>query len=122
MERTIQRYEWGYHGSDDQYAHVAAIWSDGEREDLFDVTLYGNPGSDEFDADKAESLEALKTLLDAANLLRVERGLFIEALDSHEYWQLSEEEHRDSGFVMDEGVTPEIEHCRVIVEKLESFS
>ena len=37
----IGHYEWGYHSSDEQHVHVAAVHDDGgRREDLFDVALY----------------------------------------------------------------------------------
>lgn len=64
--KDIVKYQVGWHSSDDQYVHVAAI-RDGECEDLFDVTLYGNPGEDECGRDKAESLAALEQLVFLAN-------------------------------------------------------
>lgn len=50
-----------------------------------------------------------------------EIGLLAEALDSHEYWQLSDPVYRDSGYVMDGGVTAEIEECRKLEEKLQAI-
>ena len=47
--------------------------------------------------------------------------MILEALDSHEYWQLSEPQYRDSGFVEDEGVNDDIRECRAIVEKIEAI-
>ncbi len=50
---------------------------------------------------------------------RDELVIIIEALDSHEYWQLSDEQYRSDGYVLDEGVTPEIEAVRAVLDKIE---
>jgi hypothetical protein len=36
-------------------------------------------------------------------LTHEELGLILDALDSHSYWQLSDQQYRNSGYVMDEG-------------------
>jgi hypothetical protein len=37
------------------------------------------------------------------SLTAAELHLVLEALDSHRYWQLSDEQYRNSGYVMDPG-------------------
>lgn len=58
-------------------------------------------------------------------LTQEELGILKEALDSHEYWQLSEPEDRDSGYVMLEDDDPrtseEIRACRALLRKLEAI-
>ena len=46
--------------------------------------------------------------------------LLIEALDSHEYWQLSESCERNNGYsLVSDGANPEIDAVRALVSKLE---
>jgi hypothetical protein len=46
--------------------------------------------------------------------------LLIEALDSHEYWQLSESYERNSGYsTVEEGENEEIDAVRELIAKLE---
>lgn len=51
--------------------------------------------------------------------------LLKEALDSHEYWQLSDPVDRDSGYVMiednDPRIPPEIAACRALLRRLEGL-
>lgn len=63
----------------------------------------------------------------AAALTADELGLLRSALDSHEYWQLSDEHYRDSGFVHGLGsdskeARDEIAACRALLRKLEGAS
>lgn len=56
-------------------------------------------------------------------LTREEVELVVSALDSHEYWQLSDQDFRHSGFVLgdgseDEENVAEIQRCRALAEKL----
>ncbi len=45
--------------------------------------------------------------------------LLCEALDSHEYWQLTEADDRDSGNSMiDDGASAEIDACRKLAARL----
>lgn len=46
--------------------------------------------------------------------------LLIEALDSHEYWQLSEPHERNNGFSMiEDGDNAEVDTVRALISKLE---
>lgn len=46
--------------------------------------------------------------------------LLVEALDSHEYWQLSESNERNSGYsTVEDGVNEEIDAVRALIAKLE---
>ncbi len=59
-------------------------------------------------------------------LTRGELDLLIEALDSHEYWQLSEPAYRNDGFVRGRGADDKdaarnIRRCRALHEKLEAI-
>lgn len=48
-----------------------------------------------------------------------ELQLIVEALDSHEYWQLSEEYERNNGYSqVPDGENPEIDACRALAERL----
>jgi hypothetical protein len=50
-----------------------------------------------------------------------ELNLLIEALDSHEYWQLSEPHERNDGFsTIEDGVNEEIDAVRALTSKLET--
>lgn len=75
------RYEWGYHGSDERFAHVAVATGDGPHtlegyslglvEDVFDVALYHTADTDDelqHDRDLKESRQAMENLCDLANL------------------------------------------------------
>lgn len=49
--------------------------------------------------------------------------LICEALDSHRYWQLSDEEYRDSGYVSEPGSTDpdmakEIQHTEQLEDRI----
>ena len=49
-----------------------------------------------------------------------EIGLLIEALDSHEYWQLSESNERNDGYsTVEDGEKEEIDAVRALIAKLE---
>jgi len=53
-------------------------------------------------------------------LSRDEITLLIEALDSHEYWQLSEPSERNDGYsTIEDGKNEEIDAVRVLIAKLE---
>ena len=46
--------------------------------------------------------------------------LLIEALDSHEYWQLSESDERNDGYsTIEDGENEEIDAVRALIAKLE---
>jgi hypothetical protein len=46
--------------------------------------------------------------------------LLVEALDSHEYWQLSESNQRNDGYsTIDDGENEEIDAVRALIAKLE---
>ena len=46
--------------------------------------------------------------------------LLVEALDSHEYWQLSESNERNDGYSMiEDGENEEIDAVRALIAKLE---
>lgn len=50
-----------------------------------------------------------------------ELQLLVEALDSHEYWQLTEEHDRRDGYSqVEDGENPEIDACRALSERLSS--
>lgn len=50
-----------------------------------------------------------------------EISLLIEALDSHEYWQLSESHERNDGYsTIEDGASEEIDAVRALVSKLET--
>lgn len=56
----------------------------------------------------------------AVNLSDDEIALLIEALDSHEYWQLSEPSQRNSGYsLVEDGESDEIDAVRTLAAKLE---
>lgn len=49
-----------------------------------------------------------------------ELDLLAEALDSHEYWQLTEESQRNNGdSQMEDGESKEIDACRALLKKIE---
>jgi len=53
-----------------------------------------------------------------------ELDLLVEALDSHEYWQLSDSNYRNNGYVLgdgadDEETVQEIAACRELHERLD---
>ena len=46
--------------------------------------------------------------------------LLVEALDSHEYWQLSESNERNDGYsTIEDGESEEIDAVRALIAKLE---
>lgn len=60
---------------------------------------FPNDAQDEaYAADLQAALEALRAPVDQEAL-----GILVEALDSHAYWQLSDENYRDSGYVQEPG-------------------
>jgi hypothetical protein len=56
-----------------------------------------------------------------AQLTEAEIALLIEALDSHEYWQLSEPHERNNGYsTIEDGENEEIDDVRALASKLRS--
>jgi hypothetical protein len=46
-------------------------------------------------------------------------ALLLDALDSHEYWQLTEPGKRNDGYSqVEDGVDPEVDACRALQERL----
>jgi len=61
-------YEIGWHSSDNRYCHVALISDDGERDEIFDVTLYDPEVIEDNGVDsRTNSEKALQLLVDRAN-------------------------------------------------------
>jgi len=53
-------------------------------------------------------------------LTAAEVALLIEALDSHEYWQLSESNERNDGYsTIEDGEKEDIDAVRALISKLE---
>jgi hypothetical protein len=53
-------------------------------------------------------------------LTQADLHLLIEALDSHEYWQLSESHERNNGYsTVEDGENEEIDAVRELIAKLE---
>jgi hypothetical protein len=53
-------------------------------------------------------------------LTAAEVALLIEALDSHEYWQLSESSERNDGYsTIEDGEKEDIDAVRALISKLE---
>jgi hypothetical protein len=53
-------------------------------------------------------------------LTEADLHLLIEALDSHEYWQLSESHERNNGYsTVEDGENEEIDAVRELIAKLE---
>ena len=51
-----------------------------------------------------------------------ELDLLIEALDSHEYWQLSEPNERNDGYsTIEDGANEEVDAVRALISKLGRF-
>ena len=51
-----------------------------------------------------------------------ELALLVEALDSHEYWQLTDESDRNDGYSqVEEGASEEIDLCRKLYLRLETL-
>ena len=62
----------------------------------------------------------MQTHESTVRLSRDEITLLIEALDSHEYWQLSEPSERNDGYsTIEDGKNEEIDAVRVLIAKLE---
>jgi hypothetical protein len=60
-------------------------------------------------------MDGLQVALTEADL-----HLLIEALDSHEYWQLSESHERNNGYsTVEDGENEEIDAVRELIAKLE---
>ena len=58
----------------------------------------------------------------AVQLTEAELALLIEALDSHEYWQLSEPHERNDGYsTVEDGLSEEVDAARALVSKLEGY-
>ena len=56
----------------------------------------------------------------AVQLTEEEVALLIEALDSHEYWQLSESHERNDGYsTIEDGNNEEVDAVRALICKLE---
>jgi hypothetical protein len=109
------RYERRYHSSEIHCPHVSFVLADGSDENLFDVALYHIEDGED-DGDYIKSLEALDLMISRANanaprlkahhfgaFTLQELALIAEALDSHEYWQLSESHYRRDGYVQGVG-------------------
>ena len=55
-------------------------------------------------------------------LTEAEVALVIEALDSHEYWQLSEPNERNDGYsTIEDGENEEVDAVRALLSRLESY-
>ena len=55
-------------------------------------------------------------------LTEAEIAVLIEALDSHEYWQLSEPHKRNDGYsTIEDGSSEEVDAARALVSKLEGY-
>ena len=51
-----------------------------------------------------------------------EVGLLVEALDSHEYWQLSESHERNDGYsTVEDGTNEEVDAVRALITKLADY-
>ena len=62
----------------------------------------------------------MQTHESAVHLSPDEITLLVEALDSHEYWQLSESHERNSGYsTVEDGASDEIDAVRALIGKLE---
>ena len=56
-------------------------------------------------------------------LTEAEVALLMEALDSHEYWQLSEPHERNNGYsTIEDGENEEIDDVRALASKLAKFA
>ena len=56
----------------------------------------------------------------AVQLTEGEVALLIEALDSHEYWQLSESHERNDGYsTIEDGANEEVDAVRALISNLE---
>ena len=65
-------------------------------------------------------MAAVQTHESTVHLTPDEITLLIEALDSHEYWQLSEPTERKSGYsTVEDGENEEIDAVRTLIAKLE---
>lgn len=53
---------------------------------------------------------------------RDEISILVEALNSHAYWQLSDDDNRNDGYVVDEDATPELKACNALHTRLEKLS
>jgi hypothetical protein len=61
----------------------------------------------------------MQTTATAISLTHAEISLLIEALDSHEYWQLSESHQRNDGYsTIADGASEEIDAVRALLTKL----
>jgi hypothetical protein len=58
----------------------------------------------------------------AVHLTDAELALLIEALDSHEYWQLSEPHERNDGYsTIEDGENEEVDAVRSLLSRLENY-
>ena len=65
-------------------------------------------------------MAALQTRESTVRLSPYEITLLVEALDSHEYWQLSEPNERNDGYsTIEDGEHEEIDAVRTLMAKLE---
>jgi hypothetical protein len=63
--------------------------------------------------------EADAEVLYPVELTGAEIALLLSALDSHEYWQLSDSQDRNNGAsTVEDGEDEEIDDCRALTEKL----
>lgn len=51
-----------------------------------------------------------------------ELRLVVDALDSHAYWQLAEEDNRRDGFVIDEDASEDLRACIDLHDRLEPLA
>lgn len=93
-------------------------------------------GSEEIDAQKTADIQAtvvkrLRLLEEAPNIPTVtievtpeELALIVEALDSHEYWQLRGPEDRNDGYsqIEDEDAGEDLKLCRELYRRLEPMT
>ena len=62
----------------------------------------------------------MQTHANAVHLTPDEITLLVDALDSHEYWQLSEPHERNDGYsTIEDGQNDEIDPVRALIAKLE---
>lgn len=117
----------------DDGAGTFADYSTGKAEDIFDLSLYGIGSTQESylaSPEYRESVAAVEVMVELANrglaglaspqFTEDEIALLVEALDSHEYWQLSETHERNNGYsTVEDGENPEIDAVRALIQKLE---
>ena len=101
----------GFHGSTIE-APTRSVC--GDR--IANASSYGSRGSSQPDKEVA----AVQTHESNVHLSPDEITLLVEALDSHEYWQLSESNERNDGYsTVEDGENEEIDAVRALMAKLE---